>query len=179
MIRLVGVQIPDCKTRNDFGSAGYHAARDRLLESRSDRERGRAGRETSGGRGGAAVTYDNGKEVTFSNKADIPELFPSDVPLPEGMQVVSSIGSDRGVTVMFDTELSYDDVVELYVDYAQKAGYTELHRLEEENSIHYSSQRGTEIFAFHLQLSMEDNKTIEGAIDYRITDEPAQEEVEE
>ncbi len=129
--------------------------------------------------GELTVTYDNGKEVTFSNKADIPDMFPSDVPFPDGIQVVSSIGSDRGVTVMFDTELPYDDVVELYVDYAQKAGYTELHRLEDENSIHYSSQRGTEIFAFHLQLSMEDNKTIEGAIDYGITTEPAQEEVEE
>jgi hypothetical protein len=112
------------------------------------------------------VTYDNGKEVTFSEKEDIPDLFPSDVPLPEGIQVLSSISSKDNVTVMIETEMPYEEVVELYVDYAQQAGYEEVHRLETGTSINYSTQRGTERFVVTLGLNEEDNKTTEGVLVY-------------
>lgn len=117
---------------------------------------------------------EDGKEITLSNESDIPDLFPSDVPLPEEIQVISSISSDDSVTLGIETEMPYEDVVELYYDYAQKAGYTEVHKLEDEKFINYSAQKGTERFIFTLQLNMEDNKTVYGSLIYSNEPEPGQ-----
>lgn len=116
--------------------------------------------------GTVTITKEDGKEITLSSKPDIPELFPSDVPLPDEIQVTSSIGSNDSVTLTIETEMPYDDVLALYYDYAQHAGYSEVHRMESENTIHYSAQKGTERFVFTLQLDQEDNKTVTGALVY-------------
>lgn len=116
--------------------------------------------------GTVTIEREDGKEITLSSKPDIPELFPSDVPLPDEIQVTSSISSNDSVTVTIETEMPYDDVLELYYDYAQNAGYSEVHRMEGENNIHYSAQKGSERFVFTLQLDLEDNKTVTGALVY-------------
>lgn len=116
--------------------------------------------------GTATITKEDGEKITLSSKADIPDNFPSDVPLPDGIRVTSSISGNDTVTLTIETEMPYDDVVELYSDYAQKAGYTEVHRLEGDKTINYSAQKGTERFVFTLQLDLEDNKTVTGALVY-------------
>lgn len=116
----------------------------------------------------------NGEEITLSSKADIPDTFPSDIPLPDEIIVTSSISSDDSVTVTIETEMPYDDVLGLYVDYAGQAGYSEVHRMEDEDSIHYSSQKGTERFVFSLQKDLEDNKTVTGALVYSNNPETGQ-----
>lgn len=116
--------------------------------------------------GTTTITKEDGEQITMSSKSDIPDLFPSDVPLPDSIQVTSSISSQESVTLTIETEMPYKEVLELYYDYAQNAGYSEVHRLESENTIHYSAQRGTERFVFSLQFDLEDNKTVTGALVY-------------
>lgn len=116
--------------------------------------------------GTTTITKEDGKKITLSNKPDIPDLFPSDIPLPDEIQVISSISSDDSVTLGIETELPYDDVVQLYYDYAQKAGYSQVHRLEDQKFINYSAQRDTERFIFTLQLNLENNKTVYGSLIY-------------
>ncbi|XID92903.1 hypothetical protein ACF3MZ_31410 [Paenibacillaceae bacterium WGS1546] len=116
--------------------------------------------------GTTTITKEDGEEIKLSGKPDIPDLFPSDVPLPDGIQVTSSISSNDSVTLTIETEMPYEEVLELYYDYSQQAGYSEVHRLESENTIHYSAQKGTERFVFSLQLDLEDNKTVTGALVY-------------
>ncbi|MFC4597404.1 hypothetical protein [Cohnella hongkongensis] len=124
--------------------------------------------------GTMTITRDDGEEIKFSSKSSIPDLFPSDVPLPDEIQVTSSISSKDSVTVTIETEMPYEEVLELYYDYSQQAGYSEVHRLEGENTIHYSSQKGTEHFVFSLQLDEEDHKTVTGALVYSISSETEQ-----
>jgi len=124
--------------------------------------------------GTTTITKEDGEQVTLSSKPDIPELFPSDVPLPDDIRVTSSIGSSDSVTLTIETQMPYDEVVELYYDYAQNAGYSEVHRLEGENTINYSAQKGTERFVFSLQLDLEDNTTVTGALVYSNKPESAQ-----
>lgn len=116
--------------------------------------------------GTMTITKEDGKKITLSNRPDIPELFPSDVPLPDEIQVISSISSDDSVTLGIETEMPYDDVVKLYYEYTQKAGYSEVHKLEDQKFINYSAQKGTERFIFTLQLNLEDNKTVYGSLIY-------------
>jgi hypothetical protein len=116
--------------------------------------------------GEVTITTGEGKDVTLSSKADIPEGFPSDVPLPDEIEVTSSISASDSITVTIETEMPYDEAVALYVDYTQQAGYSEVSRMGDDNSIHYSSQKGTERFIFTLQRDLEDNKTVTGALVY-------------
>lgn len=116
--------------------------------------------------GTATITKDDGEQITVASKPDIPELFPSDVPLPDEIQVTSSISGSDSVTVMFETEKAFAEVVDMYIDYTEQAGYTEVHRLEAEGMINYSAQRGTERFVFTIQLDLENNKTVTGALVY-------------
>lgn len=124
--------------------------------------------------GTATITKRDGEQITLSSTPDIPDLFPSDVPLPRGIQVTSSIGSSDSVTVTIETQMPYDEVVELYRNYTEEAGYAEVHRLEDENTINYSAQKGTERFVFTLQLDLEDHTTVTGALVYSNTLEGTQ-----
>jgi len=116
--------------------------------------------------GTSTITKDDGEQVVLSSKPDIPELFPSDVPLPDEIRVTSSISSNDSVTLTIETEMPYEDVVDLYYGYVQQAGYSEVHNLEGENTINYSAQKGTERFVFTLQLDLEDQTTVTGALVY-------------
>lgn len=116
--------------------------------------------------GEVTIENANGEEITLSSNADIPDTFPSDIPLPDEIVVTSSISSDDSVTVTIETEMPFDEVIALYVDYAGQAGYSEVHRMEDESFINYSSQKGTERFVFTLNRDLEDNKTVEGALVY-------------
>jgi len=124
--------------------------------------------------GTATITKEDGEQITLSSTPDIPDLFPSDIPLPDEIEVTSSIGSSDSVTVTIETQMPYDEVVDLYYDYAQNAGYSEVHRLEDEYSINYSTQKGTERFIFTLQLDQEDNTTVTGALVYSNKPDSAQ-----
>src|SRR5690606_15249367 len=108
----------------------------------------------------------DGEQIKLSSESDIPELFPDDLPMPVGIRVTSSISSDDNATMTIETEKPYDEVIALYVDYAEQAGYSEVHRLEDATSLHYSAQKGTERFVVTLQLDLEDNKTVSGALVY-------------
>jgi len=117
-------------------------------------------------KGEVTITREDGREITLSSKPDIPDLFPSDIPLPDELEVVSSISTDDSVTLAIDTEMPFDDIVKLYLDYAQEAGYAEVHTMEDEKFINYSGQKGTERFIFTFQLNLEDNKTVYGSLIY-------------
>jgi hypothetical protein len=117
-------------------------------------------------KGEVTITREDGRKITLSSKPDIPDLFPSDIPLPDEMEIISTISSDDSVTLGVETEMPYDEIVKLYFDYAQDAGYTEVHKLEDEKFINYSTQKGTERFIFTFQLNLEDNKTVYGSLIY-------------
>lgn len=116
--------------------------------------------------GTTTITKEDGEEIKLSSKTDIPDMFPSDVPIPDEIQVTASISGSDSVTVTIETEMPYEDVVKLYSDYAQQAGYSEVHKLEADQTINHSFQRGTERFVYTLQLDLENNKTITGALVY-------------
>jgi len=119
--------------------------------------------------GTTTITKEDGKKITLSTKPDIPDLFPSDVPMPDEIQVIESISSDDSVTLGIETKMPFDDVVEMYYNYTKKAGYSEVHKLEDQKFINYSAQKGTERFIFTLQLNLEDNKTVYGSLIYSKT----------
>lgn len=116
--------------------------------------------------GTTTITKADGEKIKLSSEADIPDLFPSDVPLPDEIQVTSSISSKDSVTLTIETKMPYDDVVKLYYNYSQQAGYSEVHKLGDRDSINYSFKKGTERFVFTLQLDLEDKKTVTGALVY-------------
>jgi hypothetical protein len=116
--------------------------------------------------GTTTITKGNGEEIKLSSKADIPDLFPSDVPIPDEIQVTSSIGGKDSVTLTIETKMPYDDVVKLYYDYTKRAGYSEVHKLEDKDFINYSSKKGMERFVFTLQKDLEDKKIVTGALVY-------------
>ncbi|MGM8211307.1 hypothetical protein ACLIBH_00790 [Virgibacillus sp. W0430] len=90
---------------------------------------------------GATITNDEGKEaainidkdegsMTISGEdgdlnigvnSEIPEGFPSDIPIPDDITIVSSASIDndteRGSSVNFLSDGNYDDIVKLYSDY--------------------------------------------------------------
>lgn len=116
--------------------------------------------------GTTTITKGDGEEIKLSSETDIPDLFPSDVPLPDEIQVTSSISGKDSVTLTIETQMPYDDAVKLYYNYTQQAGYSEVHKLEDRDSINYSFKKGTERFIFTLQLDLEDKKTVTGALVY-------------
>ncbi len=116
--------------------------------------------------GMTTITKEDGEKITLSGKPDIPDSFPSDIPLPEEIQVVSSISGNDSVTLAIEADMPYEDLIKLYSDYAQQAGYSEVHKLGDEYSINHSFQKGTERFVYMLYLDQEDNKTVTGALVY-------------
>lgn len=79
--------------------------------------------------GTTTITKEDGEEIKLSSETDIPDSFPSDVPIPDEIQVTASISGSDSVTLTIETQMPYDDVVKLYSDYAQQAGYSEVHKL--------------------------------------------------
>jgi len=116
--------------------------------------------------GTSTITKEDGKQIKISSETDIPDSFPSDIPIPDEIQVTASISGNDGATITIETQMPYDDVVKLYSDYAQQAGYSEVHKLDSDNSINHSFLKGTERFVYTLQLDLEDNKTVTGALVY-------------
>jgi len=116
--------------------------------------------------GTTTITKEDGEEIKLSGETDIPDLFPSDIPIPDEIQVTSSISGSDSVTLTIETEMPFEDIVKLYSDYAQQAGYSEVHKLEADKTINHSFQRGIERFVYMVQLDLEDNKTVTGALVY-------------
>lgn len=132
-----------------------------------DQQSGNRERAAQGEEEGTVTMKDNeGRDVVITNKQDIPELFPDDVPMPDSIQIVSSISSMDTVTIAMNTEMPFSEVVALYDGYLQEAGYEEAFRIDEADFYNYSGRRGNEQFVVTLQLDLEDNKTVTGALVY-------------
>jgi len=114
------------------------------------------------------VTNAAGDKTVFSSKAEWPEELPADVPRPEGIAVTASMNSEStgGVTVSVETERPFDEVVGIYRDYADQAGYAQTLEMKEDGYYMFTGTRGTETFTFTIQLDQEGGKTVTGAISY-------------
>lgn len=123
---------------------------------------------TSGDKGSMTITTDNGKTMTLSSEAELPKEFPADIPMPKDVVITASMtNNDSGnVTVSIEVEQPFDDVVKLYQEYANAAGYQEMMMLEEEGHYMFSGKRDNELFVFTIGLDQEDNKTVTGALVY-------------
>lgn len=117
-------------------------------------------------KGSVTIKTDGGKSVTLSGETEIPKGFPTDIPLPAEIGVVSSLKRNDSYTVAIETKLPLDKVVKLYQEYAEKANYKEVLKMSEEGYYRYSGSKGNELFAFNLQLDLEDKKTVTGALVY-------------
>lgn len=121
------------------------------------------------GKGSLTYKTDEGKDITISSESKRPDDFPDDIPLPEGIVVTASTSSKESgnITVVIETQRPFDEVVKLYQDYADKAGYKETIKMEEESNYMFSGVRDNETFVFNLGLDQEDNKTVTGALTYQ------------
>ncbi|SDD82776.1 hypothetical protein SAMN02799630_04236 [Paenibacillus sp. UNCCL117] len=122
--------------------------------------------EAAGDKGSVTYKTDGGKEVTLSSEAKLPEGFPSDIPLPAAIAVTASISSKESGNKMvsIETKMPFAEVVKLYKDYADKAGYKENFVMQEEGVYSYSGSKAGELFVFNLALDQEDKKTVTGAL---------------
>lgn len=117
-----------------------------------------------------SITYktDGGKEITLSSEKEVPEGFPGDIPLPGEIGVTSSLKSEASgnITVSIETEMPFEEVVKLYQEYADSAGYKENFKINEEGFYSFSGAKDSEQFVFTLQLDLDNNKTVTGALVY-------------
>ncbi|CAH1195588.1 hypothetical protein PAECIP111893_00723 [Paenibacillus plantiphilus] len=117
-----------------------------------------------------SLTYetDEGKQLTISSKTEVPEGFPSDIPLPAEIKITSSLKSEASgnITVAIETEMPFEEAVKLYQGYADKAGYKESFKIEEAGFYSFSGSTNNELFVFNLQLDQENKKTVTGALVY-------------
>jgi hypothetical protein len=117
--------------------------------------------------GSITIKTGSGKTV-LSSESEWPQGLPAEIPKMEGMVVTASSVSDASgnITVAVEVEKPLEDVVKLYQDYCQEAGYTQTLEMKEEFSYMYSGTRGQEVFVVNFALDQEDGKTVTGAIGY-------------
>jgi hypothetical protein len=127
---------------------------------------GVAVKESTEDKGSVTIKTDGGKSVTLSSETEIPKGFPTDIPLPVEVGVVSSLKSNDSYTVAIETKLPMDKVVKLYQDYADKANYKEVFKMSEEGFYKYSGSKGNELFAFNFQLDLDNKKMVTGTLVY-------------
>lgn len=134
-----------------------------------------SGESQSGNRGGAEVNEDEGvvtlkdnegEDVVITNKQEVPDSFPDDVPMPESIKIVSSITSVDTVTIAIETEIPFEEAVDMYDGYLQEAGYVEAFKSDDPDYYNYSGTKGDEQFVVTLMLDQEDNKTVTGVLVY-------------
>ena len=113
----------------------------------------------------------SGKDVVLSSEQTLPDSFPKEAPVPDSIQVTSSITSEDTVTVTIaTTTMSFAETVALYNDYLEQAGYVETFKIDEADFFNYTGKRGNEQFVVTLQLDLEDNKTVTGILIYSKTE---------
>ena len=126
--------------------------------------------EGEDGEGRLTITNDDGKQFTLSGENELPEGFPQDIPMPDGIVVTASTSSDSSgnMTVAIESELPFDELVKLYREYADGAGYEETLKMEEEGYYMYSGSRngGDEVFTFNFALDQESGDKVGGALVY-------------
>ncbi|MFS0726809.1 hypothetical protein [Paenibacillus sp. 1P07SE] len=127
---------------------------------------GESGGTTTKEQGSVTYTSKDGEETTYSSKEELPEGFPGDIPFPPDYVVTSSITTEEGYTVTFDSTRPFGEVVELYKEYAERAGYQESYLMDEADFYNYTGNKGDEKFVSTLTLDLEDNKTVTGIIVY-------------
>lgn len=131
---------------------------------------GRDGGEAGGGNteGTSVVRNAAGDKTVLSSVQEWPKELPADVPRPDGVKVTASVKSEGSgtVTVAVETSRPFDEVVRLYRDYAEKAGYKPANEMRDEGYYLYSGSKGAETFAVTIQLDQEGGKKVTGAIVY-------------
>ncbi|QMV42756.1 hypothetical protein [Cohnella cholangitidis] len=124
--------------------------------------------EGSGDKGSLTYKTEDGNEITLSSKGEVPEGFPSEIPLPGGMDVTASTHSENSgnYTVSVEIEKPFDDVLKIYRDYIKDAGYTQTLEMKEEGYYMYSGTRGDELFMITFNQDQENKKLVTGALVY-------------
>lgn len=78
--------------------------------------------------GGSTLTYtdeESGLKISSGQGAEVPDLFPSDFPIPQSATIVSAAENEGYVLLIIEWEgMSRDDFL-AYVATAQAAGYSE------------------------------------------------------
>lgn len=119
-----------------------------------------------GEKGSVTITTDAGKTVLSS---EWPKSFPDEIPKPKGMKVTASSQSDAGnITIAIETKKPFDEVVKLYQEYVESAGYAQTLDMKENGYHMYSGTRGNEMFMFTFSLDQEDGQIVTGALVYEI-----------
>lgn len=84
------------------------------------------------------------------------------------MTVTASVKSETTgtVTVAVETSRPFDEIVRLYRDYAEKAGYRQANEMKDDGYFMYTGSKGAETFSVTIQLDQENRKKVTGAIVY-------------
>jgi hypothetical protein len=80
--------------------------------------------DVSDGGAGVKATDDAGNEVGVGTSAEVPDGFPSDIPLPEGDLTVSAKSPDGGFTLQYQVEGTPTEAADAYAKTLTDAGFT-------------------------------------------------------
>lgn len=117
-----------------------------------------------------SITFDmGGGETVLSGVPERPASFPEDIPLPDGAVITASLdqGEQGNSMVAFDAEQPFDAAIEMYRNYAEKAGYVETFPATSDSEMFwYSGTRGDEQLVITLNNDLEREGWVFGAITY-------------
>lgn len=127
---------------------------------------------TEGENGSVSVqtTDENGQSQStqFSESKELPEGFPDSIPMPDGVNVTSSIKSTtdgmNSFIVTFDAEISSEELHKLYADYLKKEGYTDLFDMAQDDVLMLTGKLNTSSFSLAASKSTEDASRFEVVI---------------
>jgi len=118
-----------------------------------------------------SVTVENANgTTTLSGSNERPELFPEEIPLPDGAVISASLeNADKGSSmVTFEVERDFESVVKLYADYVAGSGYVEaLPTTSEAESYWFSGNRDQEALVITLNKDLERDGWTSGAVTYQ------------
>jgi len=64
--------------------------------------------------------------TSVSENAKIPDKFPKEIPIIKGAYTLVAMSSDKAITVSYEVNKTFDEVLKVYKDYFKSAGYTNM-----------------------------------------------------
>jgi hypothetical protein len=113
---------------------------------------GCSGGDNAENEGSVEIAQADGGKTILSGSDDWPKDWPEDIPRPEGMKILATTQSAEttSITLAVEIKADYDELIKLYQEFADSAGYVETMKLQDETTYMYSGKRGQEIFVFNL-----------------------------
>jgi hypothetical protein len=105
-------------------SACGDSATDQAVEQAIEEANPSLDADVSDGGAGVKATDDAGNEVGVGTSAEVPDGFPSAVPLPEGDLTVSAKSPEGGFTLQYQVSGSPAEAADAYAQALTEAGFT-------------------------------------------------------